>query len=74
MPGGTGVLWVDEHNLTRIGLSDITKGTHIVFTQQGRAVNAVVKDFRINKAGDIHYDVEYASMATICLPEILRVG
>ena len=74
IPGGTGVLWVDEHNLHKVSFSDINKGSMVQFVRNDMVMDGVVKEARVvPKTKDLLYEVEYACTVTVGMRDILQV-
>ncbi|RMZ88988.1 hypothetical protein DV736_g3781, partial [Chaetothyriales sp. CBS 134916] len=74
IPGGSGVMWVDEHNLQKVGLYDIGKGTAVQFSRGDLVLDGRIKDTKVDgRSKDIVYEVEYTSTTTVAVNDIVKV-
>ncbi|RMZ82357.1 hypothetical protein DV737_g2141, partial [Chaetothyriales sp. CBS 132003] len=73
-PAGSGVMWVDENNLQKVGLYDIGRGTAVQFTHGDQVLDGRIKDTKADvHSKDIVYEVEYTSTTTIAVKDIVKV-
>ena len=74
MPGGTGVIWVDENNLQKVNYLDISQGSTIQFTRGEIVLNGIVKEAKMGvRPKELVYEVEYACSTVVSMRDIVKV-
>ncbi|RMZ76483.1 hypothetical protein DV738_g4940, partial [Chaetothyriales sp. CBS 135597] len=74
IPGGTGVMWIDETNIKKVHLGDIGADTTVQFIRGNEVLNGTIKSLRRDpETSSVLFDVEYPRTVTVPFKDVLMV-